>query len=391
MRESSSGWIGRRELANHNPIAGWAELECDTGFGHDLARIADEFMAYRLKPTQSLKKGLTRILRKQIDGCWPVPVSDSDQAVWIHETRKSIKRMRALLRLARSGLGRKDWRHHDRRLRDAARELRHLRESTVLSQTIKKMSKTSDLELIDSLSRLDRSLETTKAATTKLSQLEAPATAIVEVARRLSELRQGLSSLTLDGDEAGILAQGLRSAHDAGQKWLVVAERTADDEALHELRKAIQMHWRQTILLRHLWPDVMTARVNQARDCAEWLGDHQDLSDLIAVVSDALKQGFPATDAKRIRETCRRAQSELRDAALPLAQRLFAADPDAYAAEILQLWHISERSAVRKDQAPPVAAAIKKNAPTRTKEATGVRPSVPSKKARSSKLEKETS
>ena len=54
----------------------------------------------------------------------------------VHEARKDVKKVRALLRLYRSGLGDATYRYENRELRDAGRALSVMRDADVLLDTI---------------------------------------------------------------------------------------------------------------------------------------------------------------------------------------------------------------------------------------------------------------
>ena len=87
-------------------------------------------MSYRLKPSEPLDAAVRRLSRGQIGRKRAAPLRGAAAATWVHETRKSLKRLRALLRLVRFGLAKKDWRGANDDLRDIGRRLSALRERT---------------------------------------------------------------------------------------------------------------------------------------------------------------------------------------------------------------------------------------------------------------------
>src|SRR5262245_3745690 len=97
-------------------------------------------MSFQLKPDQSLRKNLRRIVQKQIDGALEELAGTSagtrDDAV--HEARKSLKKVRAVLRLARPVIGQSDYRQANTCCRDAARPLTEVRDASILIETFDK-------------------------------------------------------------------------------------------------------------------------------------------------------------------------------------------------------------------------------------------------------------
>ena len=77
-------------------------------------------MAFRFKLGESIEKGFRRIGLEQIDRATVQISGAEDPAKGVHELRKSMKRIRALLRLVRSGLGDTVFKAENARYRDIA-------------------------------------------------------------------------------------------------------------------------------------------------------------------------------------------------------------------------------------------------------------------------------
>src|ERR1035438_9205365 len=94
-------------------------------------------MAYRLQPGESVREGLRRIAREELSsaaaGLRQATARTRDDA--IHEARKSVKKVRAILRLMRGELG-DTYAIENRRLRDVARRLSVYRDGTVMIETL---------------------------------------------------------------------------------------------------------------------------------------------------------------------------------------------------------------------------------------------------------------
>ena len=82
-------------------------------------------MSFELKPDQSLGRNIRRLARKQMNAVLEELTGPRkgprDEAV--HEARKSFKKDRAVLRLARPAIGRKTYRAQNACFRDAGRPL----------------------------------------------------------------------------------------------------------------------------------------------------------------------------------------------------------------------------------------------------------------------------
>src|SRR5689334_14278160 len=85
-------------------------------------------MAFRLNSRRPVPDQLRRIVRDELAAAADALGSDAPDQDAIHEARKSVKKVRAILRLLEDPLG-KDYREANDRLRVAARALASLRDA----------------------------------------------------------------------------------------------------------------------------------------------------------------------------------------------------------------------------------------------------------------------
>ena len=95
-------------------------------------------MAFKLKNKETLGKGICRIAHEQAE-C----IADSlktkrgqCQLGAVHEARKSVKKLRALVRLIADGLGERTLEQENRTFRKIGRDLSPLRDAEVLVKTL---------------------------------------------------------------------------------------------------------------------------------------------------------------------------------------------------------------------------------------------------------------
>lgn len=247
------------------------------------------------------------------------------QAEAVHEIRKSVKKLRALLRLIRPGLT--DHAGLDATLRDAARQVSALRDATVLLHTLEALA--------------PGGLPTLRAALEAAPQ-RAPETAAAALAACRADLaraEQALSDLDLAGHDTTVLEAGLgRSLRQAQAALHQVLHAPADGaEALHEFRKRVKDHLYHSRLLTPLWPALLAPHAEAAETLAEALGLIND----IAVFTAALAP-LDLPEAERVEALARAAvrHDQLMLTALPLAARLFAGRPADLAERWSALWSI---------------------------------------------------
>src|SRR3954453_7178467 len=96
-------------------------------------------MSYRFVKRETVPDGLRRIARERIENALAElrGETDSSPEEAIHEARKDMKKLRAVLRLARDELGDDVYRRENACFRDAARKLSGVRDADVMLATFK--------------------------------------------------------------------------------------------------------------------------------------------------------------------------------------------------------------------------------------------------------------
>jgi CHAD domain-containing protein len=293
-------------------------------------------MAYRFKLDEDIADGVRRILGEQSDrAAMALASAGSDAASGVHEARKALKRMRALLRLVRPGLADDDWLRENAALRDIARQLAGKRDAQVARDMIVQLSAGAPRPLEKALARLAASFD---------SDLAGPGDAVpcardgVRAPEMLAKVRTRLVRLSLTGDPLSIIEEGLAASHRRGRRTLARARDAGTPETLHELRKAVQLHWRQMTLLAAAWPALMKARAAEARRLSALLGEDHDLALLESRAMASAGQGIGKADARRIASACRQHQAASRAVAVVRADRLLCGRPGRFARETIGWW-----------------------------------------------------
>ncbi len=110
-----------------------------------------------------------------------------------------------------------------------------------------------------------------------------------------------------------------------------------DDEAFHELRKCVQQHWRQMLLVSRAWPQICRSRASAAREIAQLLGEEHDYA-ILAKYALTCNAALSDRERKIIEKACRAKQQALRALAIPKVQRLFAERAGSFARQLATYW-----------------------------------------------------
>ena len=185
-------------------------------------------MSYRFRTGESAAVSVRRILLEELDAARAELVVAAEDGEALHEVRKRIKRMRALLRLTRDGL-RAD--HENEVLRDVGRLLAAHRESDALLEILAHEASSAgsaDLRMLQDTVRLHQ------AARAPLRERRAD---VARARRTLGGLRRKLAGTGISEIGRKECLRRVRQGYRRARRiwWLAVSNPT--DENLHEWRK----------------------------------------------------------------------------------------------------------------------------------------------------------
>jgi CHAD domain-containing protein len=137
-----------KEVAAAATLAGAAAVGGKVAWDK-LSSHGDEAEAYRLHTGEPTPEGLRRIARGQLDQAQAELKGAPKRkvAAAVHDTRKSLKRLRAAVRLGRDALGEGTYKQENRAFRDTGRRLAGVRDASVLIETLDDLEQAAEREL----------------------------------------------------------------------------------------------------------------------------------------------------------------------------------------------------------------------------------------------------
>jgi CHAD domain-containing protein len=286
-------------------------------------------MAYRFLPADaSVQDAVRRIASTQLDrALQALSGPDREAPATVHGVRKSVKKLRGLIRLARPG-----FRHYDAEnaaLRDVGQSLAHLRDSDVMRQTLADLADGTDAfpamaAMLDAHSATARDPDATHRATTQARD------ALAAIADRVPTWR-------IKGRDFSTPARALARSHARAQSAMAALSDPPTPEQLHDWRKRAKDVQYQLQLIEPFWPAAIGLRVREMDRLTELLGSCNDLSVLLA---RAEATPLPPDEAMHLSTRIHLRQAQILARAFPLGARLLAGDARATAALWTDLWTI---------------------------------------------------
>jgi len=249
----------------------------------------------------------------------------------VHEARKSIKKVRAVVRLMAGELGAVAEAENEL-LRNLALKVSPLRDAAVLVETFDSLQshfpETASVALVERI-RTELLKNRSRAARTSTAA-RSPAT----IAFALERAAQRARAWPLHNDGFDAIAPGLRRALRRGRKALGEALVDPAPIRYHEFRKRVKDHWYHARLLESAWTHDMKSHEKDLKTLETLLGDDHNL----VVLSERVASLGTAAEVAGLQEAIATRQRKLREEAQALGQRLYAPKPGVFVRQAEELW-----------------------------------------------------
>lgn len=317
-------------------------------------------MAYRVPVHEPLAPSVARVALSQLDSI-ALQLTSGPSAHAVHDARKALKRTRALLALLASSPARGHAKAMDRLARDVGRMLSARRDQEVLPATITKLETRFGLDPRGLTSSVRQIMSAANVAT-------APTGHTDTLSSRLKSLHSHADALAHTKLKFGMMADAAARTYDRGRRLFKDLDPHPDETALHDLRKAAQMHWRHMALLSSAWPGHYQARVAMLKELSQILGEHQDLAVLRATLAQHTRDTLPKSDAVALASLIQARQDELYALARPFARLIYHEKPKQLARALRHHWDVAQefpgdtratRTSTPKTGTPGVADVVR--------------------------------
>jgi CHAD domain-containing protein len=316
-----------------------ADFDTDLQLGHD----------------ESLAVGIKRVAMGQIEGA-ASGFFDGEEffPAAVHELRKSMKRVRSLLRLVRSEIGEKVYRFEDASMRDTARSLAEARQATAIALVAEEvrdlygdfLAEGTFEEMITRLAQ--------RRDVIHIKTMEDP-TLVGGVVHRLEKAYGRYASWPVDPDarhaygvgirdDYGAIGPGLTGTYSSGRRRMVAAYSGPSAGNFHRWRKGAKYLRHQMEFLAPLWPEVIVGMAITLERLGTLLGEDHDLADLIGLLRDRPDLCPNPRERSLFLALVGQRRSELRIAAEILGRRVYAEKPASFGSRFGEYWESRQQA-----------------------------------------------
>jgi CHAD domain-containing protein len=288
-------------------------------------------MAFRLRPEESVAHELRRLARGELRSARDeLRRTNPPRDEAIHEARKAIKKVRAILGVIEADDGR-GLDGSQKRLRKVNRTLSRLRDADAMLVIATKLrDENPGLFSEHGFARVRRRLSSYKRESMKTAQKDG---AWKQIDRQLRKLRREAERWNPADRQFGAVRPGIRLTHRLARTQLIRAKKRQRATDFHEWRKYIKALWYQLRLVEESSPAVRKD-VRVLHDAETWLGEDHD----VVVLCAELSTDTSVCDLARLRHAADRYQCDLRRKAIAGTAYLFTPSSPQYVRRIERAW-----------------------------------------------------
>ncbi|MGA2177172.1 MAG: CHAD domain-containing protein [Verrucomicrobiota bacterium] len=276
-------------------------------------------MSYRIEKGEGLAQAFGRIAAEEMDLAM-TQLGRRHRGEAVHNARKALKRLRALLRSLRVAFPKKLFRAENQRLAAAGRKISPLRDLHVQLRMLERLRGAPG----PARARLQRQL--LRRQSSFIRRIPALRKTVREMLR---VSRQSIASWPLRHATAADLAAGLQRIYKQGRTAFKTARRNPTAQNLHEWRKKAKLLGYGFELIQGLGPGKFSGTIRCANRLTDALGDDHDLF----MVSQALRRehrSLPARDFRPLAKRISARRAKLQKHAFKLAARLYREKPGPF-------------------------------------------------------------
>lgn len=286
-------------------------------------------MPFCFKRKESVEKAVRRICCERIDAAQKC-LQRENHLEGVHDVRREIKKLRAVLRLVRGEIGKKVYGKQTELLRDAANCLTAMRDAHVklnaLKELVKRRKRSHFQQIQNALRQNCRDEE----------QKFLKSNSVAKVKDILQKLKRQAKDLEIPSDDWPAICSGMKKSYRRGRETFERVRSELLPENFHEWRKRVKDLWLQIRLLCPASPKKLNAMADESESLGNLLGDDHDLFLLLESVIEKNLNRVETTALEKL--ICHR-QKELHAAALKTGTRFYSETPKHFCNRIRNYWN----------------------------------------------------
>lgn len=291
-------------------------------------------MSLKIPDAVSLRDGIHKAIKEQNEQILTDIQSNKSVHEKIHEVRKSLKKLRAAVRIVRKSTDR--YKEENIFYRDLGREISDLRDKTAHLEALGKLrERFSNTIYQRTFNQFDKILA--KDRENALKEALAQRDPLKYIEKEIREHMDAFHPFEIEGFDD--ILPGMQKVYKRGRKALEEAIKEPSTENFHEWRKRTKYLRYQLEMLMSAFPHMISAWEESLHDLSDYLGDDHDLSMVAECARTHRENGFTGEPERTLLHALIYAErNRLQDEALSLGRKLYFDSPKDFARRIETFW-----------------------------------------------------
>jgi CHAD domain-containing protein len=297
----------------------------------------DPFVSFAFRPDESIEHGAKRIARSRLDDVIAALTKRTARSNGkaVHDARKDLKKLRALVRLLREGIGDKAYRKANAVFRDAGRALSAPRDAKVLVDALDQLAKHfGPRHAAKSFAAVRKKLIARRREAMEAFEKQGTR----RIVQSLQQAKKDIRAWNVKPDDFTPVGKGIQTMYRQGRTAFNRARENPKFTKLHEWRKRVKDLWHHLQLVGPAAPHVFDPMADEAHALADVLGDDHDLGVLHKTLIGELGVFGNAEELAPLLEMIAARRIELQHDAMRLGEAIYRQKPKVFENGIEEPW-----------------------------------------------------
>lgn len=289
--------------------------------------------------TKSLTKELRRVIAEQVDLALSI-LNNEDIGIGksVHETRRAIKKIKAVLLLFEGNAAGFKVDKNYKYLGGIAKSISEIRDIDVFIETIKKIhTKSGGIISSTHYDLVKKELVRIKDKLLK-DKTSDNVDIVKETIEKLEEFKLKIPNIKLDNKSYKIILKHIRKTYTKGRHLLKLSKNDLDSEIMHKFRKQAKYLWYQLSLMSNIWPQMITVYCASLKELSDIIGYEHDIFELSKFMFDrtqidnGIKEDINSILSKK--------RLMYKKEFIPLADKIYSLKPKQFYNNLLQYYKV---------------------------------------------------
>ena len=231
---------------------------------------------FEIKKRETFEQGIHRLLEQLNTDTAKLLMSGSRAHLSVHEARKNIKKLRAILRLIRHEIDIETYQELNAFYREIAQQIGPVRDVTSQIELFEKFE--TNIKSPALRRAIEKAIRLTKNRRKKEFDIYYKNKVREKVAKELLLKTETFKQLNIHGESDIFIEKSVRDIFKKTIQRMKIAEKDGGNEAYHNWRKTVKYFMFQMMILKNAWASYFEAYIGEMNEMQKLLGDLHDLN-----------------------------------------------------------------------------------------------------------------